>query len=116
MTDTTRAADGASVLRVRNPGDLIEAIPYLLGFHPRDSLVIVGLAGARVSITARIDLDDLREAGMLGGTLRVLMNGQSTGAIAAIFAELAADLRAPELPYRDLIHDLVLRVVNSFTV
>ncbi|HEY3089662.1 MAG TPA: DUF4192 domain-containing protein [Jatrophihabitantaceae bacterium] len=107
MTDTTRSADAASVLRVRNPGDLIEAIPYLLGFHPRDSLVIVGLADTRVSITARIDLDDLREPGMLGGTLRVLMNGQSTRAIAAIFAELAADPRAPELPHRDLIHDLV---------
>jgi len=86
MTDTTRAVD-ASVLRVRNPGDLIEAIPYLLGFHPRDSLVVVGLAGTRVSVTARIDLDDLGEAGMLAGTLRVLMNGESTRAIVAIFDE-----------------------------
>src|SRR5262245_62608422 len=85
MTDTTRAVDDASVLRVRNPGDLIEAIPYLLGFHPRDSLVIVGLAGTRVSITARVDLDDLRDAAMLAGTLRVLLNGESTRAIAAIF-------------------------------
>src|SRR5215472_69399 len=105
MTDTTRA-DDASVLRVRNPGDLIEAIPYLLGFHPRDSLVIVGLVGTRVSITARVDLDDLREAGMLAGTLRVLANGASTRAIVAIFDESAGDPRAPALPHRDLIHDL----------
>ena len=105
MTDTTRA-DDASVLRVRNPGDLIEAIPYLLGFHPRDSLVVVGLAGTRVSITARIDLDDLGEAGMLAGTLRVLVNGESTRAIVAIFDELPGDVRAPGLPHRDLIHDL----------
>jgi Domain of unknown function (DUF4192) len=106
MTDTTRAVDDASVLRVRNPGDLIEAIPYLLGFHPRDSLVIVGLAGTRVSITARVDLDDVREAGMLAGTLRVLLNGESTSAIAAIFDGLTADVRAPGLPHRDLINDL----------
>ena len=106
MTDTTRAVDDASVLRVRNPGDLIEAIPYLLGFHPRDSLVVVGLAGTRVSITARVDLDDLGKDGMLAGTLRVLMNGESTRAVAAIFEELPADVRAPGLPHRDLIQDL----------
>jgi hypothetical protein len=109
MTDTTRIADDPSVLRVRNPGDLIEAIPYLLGFHPRDSLVIVGLAGTRVSITARADLDDLHEPGMLAGTLRVLANGASTRAIAAIFDESAGDPRAPALPHRDLIHDLAAR-------
>jgi Domain of unknown function (DUF4192) len=109
MTDTTRTADDASVLRVRNPGDLIEAIPYLLGFHPRDSLVIVGLAGTRVSITARVDLDDLCEAGMLAGTLRVLANGESTSAIAAIFDEPTADLRAPALPHRNLIDALAVR-------
>ncbi len=106
MTDTTHAIDDASVLRVRNPGDLIEAIPYLLGFHPRDSLVIIGLAGSRVSITARVDLDDLRDGGTLTGTLRVLVNGESTRAIAAIFDGRIADLRAPELPHRDLVHDL----------
>lgn len=109
MTDTTRAADNSGVLRVRNPGDLIEAIPYLLGFHPRDSLVIVGLAGTRVSITARVDLGDLREAAMLAGTLRVLMNGESTRAIAAIFDEVPTGVRAPGLPHRDLIHDLAAR-------
>lgn len=108
MTDTTGAVEDASVLRVRNPGDLIEAIPYLLGFHPRESLVIVGLAGTRVSITARVDLDELGEAGMLAGTLEVLVNGESTRAIAAIFDGRAADPRAPELPHRDLIRELAL--------
>lgn len=34
----------ASPLTITGPADLVEAVPYLLGFTPTDSLVIVGLA------------------------------------------------------------------------
>ena len=52
------------VLRLRRAQDLIEAVPYLLGFHPHSSVVIVGLAAGaghagRVTITARLDIADL---------------------------------------------------------
>jgi hypothetical protein len=53
------------LLRLRGPADLIEAIPYLLGFHPSASLVLVGLDAGRssgVTITARIDLADVEPA------------------------------------------------------
>ncbi|GGS67682.1 hypothetical protein GCM10010156_28330 [Planobispora rosea] len=40
--------------------DLLGAVPYLLGFHPADSLVVIGLRGAppraRLHLTARWDL------------------------------------------------------------
>jgi hypothetical protein len=39
MTSTTRER-----IRIGEPGDLLDTIPYLLGFHPRQSVVIVGLA------------------------------------------------------------------------
>lgn len=55
-----------SILRLRKPRDLVEAVPYLLGFHPRSSVVLVGLAPSRgvtglgrVTITARLDIADL---------------------------------------------------------
>src|SRR5882757_8183666 len=51
--------DELPVLRLREPGDLIEAVPYLLGFHPRQSLVIIGLARASVALTTRVDLNEL---------------------------------------------------------
>ena len=56
----------APLLRLGSPQDLIRAVPYLLGFHPRDSLVLVGLSGgangqpkSRVRVVARLDLRDL---------------------------------------------------------
>lgn len=58
-------------LRIREPADLIVALPYLLGFHPRDSLVLVatgGPSGRRVGLTVRVDLpapddvDDVADA------------------------------------------------------
>ncbi|NHW87862.1 DUF4192 family protein, partial [Escherichia coli] len=35
---------------------LIAAVPYLLGFHPADSIVVVALSGKRIVFAARGDL------------------------------------------------------------
>src|SRR5580698_5545062 len=48
----------AETLRVRGPVDLIHAVPYLLGFHPARSLVVIGLAEHRVRVTVRLDLPE----------------------------------------------------------
>jgi hypothetical protein len=50
---------GPSVLSVRDQGELIAAVPVLIGFHPRDSLVLLatgGESGRRIGLTLRIDL------------------------------------------------------------
>ncbi|WP_328463889.1 DUF4192 domain-containing protein [Actinoplanes sp. NBC_00393] len=56
-------------LVIRTPSDLIAAVPYLLGYHPVDSVTMVGLSGTRVDFGACYDLpppdcsaDDAREA------------------------------------------------------
>jgi Domain of unknown function (DUF4192) len=46
-------------VRMRDPGELMAALPFLIGFHPRDSLVVVafgGPSGRRVELTQRVDL------------------------------------------------------------
>lgn len=45
-------------LALRTPADLITAIPFLLGFHPKDSVVVVGLRGRHVVFAARGDLGE----------------------------------------------------------
>ena len=49
----------APPLTITGPAALVEAVPYLLGFTPTDSLVIVGLSVNTVAVTARVDLDGL---------------------------------------------------------
>jgi len=51
MTSTS-----APALSVRSPADLIAAVPYLLGFHPADSVVAVAVRGPRVVFAARGDV------------------------------------------------------------
>jgi hypothetical protein len=48
---------GATIekIRLEHPRDLLAAIPYLLGFHPHDSVVVVALAHGKVALTIRVD-------------------------------------------------------------
>ncbi|MEH0822446.1 MULTISPECIES: DUF4192 domain-containing protein [unclassified Micromonospora] len=62
-------------LTVRSPADLLAAVPYLLGFHPADSVVVVAMRAQRVVFAARADLpergaDPRLPAGHLGDVLR----------------------------------------------
>ena len=43
-------------LSVRTVDDLVGLVPYLIGFHPRDSLVVIMLCDGQVEVTARVDL------------------------------------------------------------
>ncbi|MEU7782163.1 DUF4192 domain-containing protein [Micromonospora parva] len=69
MTSTERPQ-----LAVRSPADLIAAVPYLLGFHPADSVVAVALRGRQIIFAARADLpepstDPLDRARHLAGVI-----------------------------------------------
>ncbi|WP_432833712.1 DUF4192 domain-containing protein [Dactylosporangium sp. CA-092794] len=51
-----------SRMLLRGPAELLSAMPYLLGFHPSDSLVALGLRGSGLHLQLRGDLPDDREA------------------------------------------------------
>lgn len=44
--------------KLKTPADIVDAVPYLLGFQPHGSLVVLSLRGERkrVGLTARVDL------------------------------------------------------------
>ncbi len=54
----TSAPAQQPVVTVSGPGDLVSLAPYLLGFHPRRSLVVLSLRGPRLrcGLAARFDL------------------------------------------------------------
>jgi hypothetical protein len=43
-------------MRLRSPEDVLAATPYFLGFHPSDSLVVLGLTGTSLKFHVRGDL------------------------------------------------------------
>lgn len=43
----------AACLTLTSPADILAAVPYLVGFHPADSLIVVGLAHSQAKVAAR---------------------------------------------------------------
>ena len=46
-------------VRIRDTAELIATVPALIGYHPRDSLVLIatgGRSGCRIGLTLRADL------------------------------------------------------------
>jgi hypothetical protein len=79
-----------SRLRLREPADVLGAIPYLLGYHPADSVVILALRGKQLAFTAREDLPEPGAgspavAEMVEHLLRAVLNHDVTGVLLAGF-------------------------------
>jgi hypothetical protein len=51
-------------VRLRSPADVVDAVPYLVGFQPDDSVVVISLRGkrSRLGVVARFDLPTPRGA------------------------------------------------------
>src|SRR6478735_353614 len=91
----TLTTSDSQTLRLRGPADLLAAVPYLLGFQPFESLVLVGLAGTRLVVTARIDLTDAT-LDMVADTVGVLRRSGATavaGIVVTDHPDLTIDVR-----------------------
>lgn len=56
MTQPQPAPDGVPTFTARSPEDLLALTPYLLGFHPEDSVVVLTFGAPRGCFHARVDL------------------------------------------------------------
>lgn len=59
----------AGCIRLSDPSELIAAVPHLLGFHPRESVVLLALHGTRLGLSLRADLVDDDQALLLAEQL-----------------------------------------------
>jgi len=78
-------APDVPLLRIHGPADLLQAVPYLLGFHPRSSLVIVGLHRSRLVVTVRLDLADLGTGDVVGDAIAAMRRGGASELVAAVY-------------------------------
>ena len=98
------AAPGGDVheMRVDGPRALLQAVPYLLGFHPHDSLVLVGAGDGAVRVTARLDLADTARPGPLEHTGAVLARAGADSVLAVVYdaGDAAPSAATEALPAR----------------
>ena len=75
---------------LRSPDALLASLPYLLGFHPDESAVLVWLRGGRIVLTQRIDLPTVREA-LPAWTLAVWSHQAAAAADELVLVVVSAD-------------------------
>jgi len=51
-----------STMNLHGPDEVIASVPYLLGFHPNESLVLMWLVDGGLAMTQRLDLDGLPQS------------------------------------------------------
>lgn len=98
-------------IRVTDPVDLVKVLPYQLGYHPSDSLALLGLRGRHLGLVQRADLPtrhdhqaelvDLMVANLLGdgcSAAVVIVYENEPGSGARAGALLADRLRASGVP------------------
>jgi len=102
----------SSIVKLRDPAELIAAIPYLIGFHPSDSFVVCGLAsdvpvlhmrvdataGAQPDALARLLTGHLQRAGAEG----LILVGYGPTATAAL-TDVADGMRRGQLAVLDVL-------------
>lgn len=98
---TERRSQRRPAHRISGPAELLQAVPYLLGFHPARSLVLVGLDDGVLVVTARLDLSDAAR-GAIPNALYPMLRGGSTCVVAAIYDDDAGPLDVAELPWTDV--------------
>jgi hypothetical protein len=110
-------------------GDLVAALPHLIGFRPENSLLAVSLRGrdrSRVGLTARVDLPSAEvEDPVLAMLVRSMLTDRPRGVVLAVVSEFADRLCRPvrtrlpdgapvaELPHRDLVGNAVRRFADA---
>jgi hypothetical protein len=108
-------------VRIADPGELAAALPQLLGFHPHESVLLVGLggpSGGRVGLTVRGDLPARAASPAVAEALaRSVASDDPATVVVAVVSEAPDDddlLGRPPgevgagLPHRAVVHDAVV--------
>jgi Domain of unknown function (DUF4192) len=96
-------------LKVRQPDELLAIIPYLIGFHPAESIVAVFVRSGRIVLTARMDLPPEVATDELAERIAALAEQQKAQALALVAysqASLPANRMLTRLMDRLSSHEL----------
>jgi hypothetical protein len=96
-----------TVLRLSGPEEVLEALPYLVGFTPRASVVLIAVSGGRrqVVLTARVDLAD-HPLDALGPAWPAASREGANAVLVVVYDDAVVGV---PLPHTDLVAGLVAR-------
>lgn len=104
-------------VRVASPAAVVASVPYLLGFHPTESLVVIALTARHVTLTTRVDLTGCDAEEIADAILPALARVDPDEAILVAFTN--QDPHLGEQTVRSvapLLADLGIRVVRQLLV
>ena len=101
--DSTVLHDLDQPLSAHGPQDLLLLLPYVIGFHPADSFVVVGLRRQRLVLAARSDLDDARSPHLVKRLVQALIDAEAREAIAIVYSDDRVDTDALSMPHGELV-------------
>ncbi|HEY4018843.1 MAG TPA: DUF4192 domain-containing protein [Pseudonocardiaceae bacterium] len=93
-------------IRITESADLLAAVPHLLGFHPVDSLVVIGLHGREpmsIGLTLRVDLPPPQHYDLLADQLTMPLAERKTDGVVLVILGGAPDVSTSEPPHRALM-------------
>ncbi|WP_158840248.1 DUF4192 domain-containing protein [Saccharothrix deserti] len=94
--------------RLHDPGDLIAAVPHLIGFHPTDSMVVLVVQDDDIAMTLRIDLPPPGVPHRVADQLTApLSRCRSANAVIVVIGGGSGD------PPEDLPHDALVDEVDD---
>lgn len=108
-------------VRLTDPGEIAAGLPQLLGFRPRESVVLVSLTGpraSRVGLTVRGDLPPPGYGSELASMLvRSVCTDEPGAVLLAVVSEApdepATRGRGAGLPHRSLVHEHALALARA---
>lgn len=107
--DATSGPSDVQQITLRGPAELADALPYLMGFHPNDSVVMVALHGGRGRFGGRLRLGIPQDPGEWAPVADQLAQSLIEGseqrdtrpdAIVVFLCQDPAEGRAPLRPWR----------------
>jgi hypothetical protein len=116
-----------SCVRISDPGEIAASLPALLGFRPRESVVLISLSGSggrRVGLTVRGDLPPPEGGADAVAELARTVRTDGPGAVLLVVVSEAPDVPdraggragdggAAGLPHRGLVHRLVVALAED---
>jgi hypothetical protein len=104
MTETERP-----VVKLTTPADLVGVVPWLVGFHPEESLVVMCLRGPRLrtGLTMRIDLPQPTDEEAVADELAARVRLDGAGSAFLVCYTAVADTEGGGLPRAAFVAALV---------